>query len=78
MGLGASCLTEGTLCLALPCKERAAGALLQMSPRLGQSLCAGAGYEHSVCVCGGGGGACVPTCTWSASVRAAIGAFQLF
>ena len=37
MGQWASCLTEGTLCLALPCKGRAACALLQMSPRLGQS-----------------------------------------
>ena len=37
MGLWASCLTEGTLCLALPCEGRAASALLQMSPRLGQS-----------------------------------------
>ena len=43
MDLWASCLTEGTLCLTLPCKGRAAGALLQMSPHLGQSLCAGDG-----------------------------------
>ena len=48
MGLWVSRLTEGTLCLALPCEGRAASALLQMSPRLGQSLCAGDGYEHSV------------------------------
>ena len=48
MGLWASCLTEGTLCLALPCEGRAAGALLQMSPRPGHSLCAGDGDEHSV------------------------------
>ena len=47
MGLWPSCLTEGTLCLALR-EGRAAGALLQMSPRPGQSLCAGASYEHSV------------------------------
>ena len=31
MGLWASCLTEGKLCLALPCEGRAAGALLQMT-----------------------------------------------
>ena len=50
MGLWASCLIEGTLCLALPCKGRAAGALLQMSPRLGQRVCAGDG-AFRVCVC---------------------------
>ena len=43
MGLWASCLTEDTLCLALPYRGRAAGALLQMSPRLGQSVCVGDG-----------------------------------
>ena len=48
MGQWASCLTEGTLCLALPCKRQAAGAPLQMIPRRGQSLCGGDGYEHSV------------------------------
>ena len=37
MGSWTSCLTEDTLCLTLPCKGRAAGALLQMSPRLGQN-----------------------------------------
>ena len=64
MGQWASCLTGGTLCLALPCGGRAAGAPPQMSPHLGQSLCAGDGYEHSVparpCVCGGGGGGTRP------------------
>ena len=57
MDLWVSCHNE-TLCVALPCKRRATGALLQLHPRLGQSLCVGDGYEHSVsarpcrCVCG--------------------------
>ena len=48
MGLWASCLTDDALCLPLPCEGRAAGALLQMSPRPDQSLCAGDDCEHSV------------------------------
>ena len=49
MGQWASCLTGGTVCLALPCKGRAAAPPppLQMSPRLGVCVC--------VCVKGGGG-----------------------
>ena len=39
MGQWVSCLTGGTLCLALPCEGEAAGALLQMSPRVGLCVC---------------------------------------
>ena len=72
MGLLVSCHNEGALWVTLTCKGLPTGALPQLHPRLGQSLCAGDGYEHSVpvqpchstrrptghkCVCGGGGGA---------------------
>ena len=48
MGLRVGGPDEGALCVALPCKGRAAGALPQLHPRPGQSLCAGDGVEHSV------------------------------
>ena len=48
MGLRVSCHCEGVLCIALiPEEGRATGALPQLFPRLGQSLCVGDGYEHS-------------------------------
>ena len=48
MGLRVGGRNEGALCVALPCKGRAAGALPQLHPRCGRSLCAGDGDEHSV------------------------------
>ena len=49
MGLRVRCQCGRALCIALiPAKGRASGAPLQLHPRLGQSLCAGDGDEHSV------------------------------